>query len=123
MTCVLHEMAPRSCSVTLAINPVNLFITIAALSTCSAEFAEKPPHVAPEFHELGLTGSPCKQITLTMFAFTWMYVCTRAGKQDGWLNIRARRRLRGRIRMWNEAVDRANPLSLEGIAMQAKIAA
>ena len=128
LTCLLHEMAPRSCSVTIVINPVSFFITIAALSVFTAQFSGKLPHVvpgfqtgSPEFHKLSLTGSLCHQITLIAFMFTWTYAYTRASKPRGWLNFRARRRLRGRIRMHNEAVDRCLPLSLATIILRASI--
>ena len=101
---------------------------LVSFSLCTTLSREKPPHpdyrtgvpgyTAPSFDGYGLEGcAECSQITL--FCFVVVAVLRyRDTKPDGWLNYRARRRLRGRARMWNEAVDRLVPLSLVSIAVR-----
>ena len=82
------------------------FVCITGVVSVWATLLEKPSLEAADSLDLGLAGSPCHTITLLVFMLTWFRTYTRASKPRGWLNYRARRRLRGRRRMHLEAYER-----------------
>ena len=105
--------------------------TLVFTSVVGTVFVEKPPHPdAPG----GVPGyaSPWRETGFPFYAtwvgptmlVLWCFIgCAfrtyiSKTKHDEWLNYRARRRLRGRIRMWNEAVDRLAPLSYASITVR-----